>query len=486
MLSIRMILNRLENLVVYSFVNDDEDTVSLMSARMAYAPNCVQVSSLGRNVLCQSTPNNRFLIEDISLQEGFEIIQGIFDYYNNWEANAFRLASEKNFQELIDSCHLIFHNPTILFDGNHRVLAISSAYGEEDVGEEWKYLKKSGFSSVEMVNHLKHFGQIVDHSIMSKPQILSPSSERLTRRIANMKLYWGNEFCGRMMILERDRPLNPGDLQVMAHLQNILAPYLAQDDSSAAQGNFKDVFSEILIAGKVDHVLLERQIAYLHWGDAKEFRLLLIRLSPYYSDDVVLHQLRRTILKIFPFSSVNIIEQCLAVIVRSETLVTNPADLIIDELSLQEKALVGVSLPFKDLTMLHPYFSQTLYALENTWPSSAENSVVYAFDSMISYIVCSAERDGILYACHPDVLELAERDKREDADYVRMLKAYLDNERNISSTAKALYMHRNTFVYRLEKLNAILTADLDNPYERDYLKLSVYILEAVQRRTQTI
>lgn len=481
MLSMRMILNRLEDLAIYSFVNDDEDPADLMSARMAYAPNCLQVSSLGRNVLCQSTPTNRFLIEDISLQEGFEIIQGIFDYYNDWEANAFRLSVSKKFQELVDSCHPIFHNPIILFDGNNRVLAISSAYGESDAGEEWRYLKKNGFSSVEMVNHLKHFGQLVDHSIMGMPQILSPSSERLTKRIANVKLYWNNEFCGRMVVLEKDRPLNSGDLQVMDHLQNIISPYLAQEDSSASQTYFKDVFSEIITTGKVDSILLEKQISYLHWDDAREFRLFLVKLSPYYSSDVVLHQLRRTLLKIFPFSSVNIIEECLAVIVRAEALVTNPVDLLIDELSLQEKASVGVSLPFHDLTKLHHYFRQTLYAVSSAPGSEEGRSVRYAFDTIIPYLLCCCGQDGILYACHPDILKLMELDKDGTGGYLALLKAYLDNERNISGTAKALYMHRNTLVYRLEKLASLLTADLENPYERDYLKLSLYIVETLHR-----
>ena len=480
MLSMRMILNRLENLAIYSFVNDDEDFADLMSARMAYAPNCLQVSSLGRNVLCQSTPSNRFLIEDISLQEGFEIIQGIFDYYNDWEANAFRLSAEKKFQELVDSCHLIFHNPIVLFDGNNRVLAISSAYGEEGVTEEWKYLKKNGFSSVEMVNHLKHFGQLVDHSIMSLPQILSPSSERLTRRIANIKFYWNNQFCGRMVVLEKDRPINSGDLQVMAHLQNIISPYLAQDDPSA-QGNFKDVFAEIITTGKVDSTLLERQVSYLHWDNAQEFRLLLVKLSPHYSNDIVLHQLRRTLLKIFPVSSVNIIDQCMAIVVRAEALVTNPADLLIDELALREKARVGVSLPFQDLTRLHCYFKQTIYALETSRIPSPANDVIYAFDTIIPYILCASDGSDLLYACHPDILKLAALDRSGTSDHVKLLKAYLDNERNISGAAKAMFMHRNTFVYRLEKLTSLLTANLDDPYERDYLRLSVYILETVKR-----
>ena len=47
----------------------------------------------------------------------------------------------------------------------------------------------------------------------------------------------------------------------------------------------------------------------------------------------------------------------------------------------------------------------------------------------------------------------------------------------MSSTAKSLYIHRNTLVYRLEKLNSILTADLDDAYERNYLRLSIYVTD---------
>ena len=446
------------------------------------APNCLLVSSRGDHVLCQGAANNCFLIEDIPLQEGFEIVQGIFDYYNVWEANILRLASEMKFQELIDSCHLIFHNPITLIDGNYQVIAISSFYGEDDVNEEWRYMKKFGFNSMDIIDFLKGFGQTTDHSLINKPQILSPDSPILGKRLANVKLFWNNTLCGRIVVLEKDRPLNSGDLQTLSYLQSVLAPYLAQSAISDAGSSFKDIFSEIITLGKVDPLLLEKHISYLHWNEAREFRLLIIQPYSRYDNDIFLHQLRRTILKIFPFSSTNIIEQSMVIILKSQDLPICPPDMLADTLMLHGKAFIGVSLPFQDLTKLHYYYDQTSYALERGAENGAAQAktVFYAFDTMIPYIICSANPGGILYACHPEVLKLARLDEAEGSDYIRLLKAYIDNQKNTSSTAKALYMHRNTLAYRLEKLDSLLDADLDDPYERDYLKLSIYILEIVK------
>ena len=479
MLSMRMILNRLENFSIQSFINNDEDAADLMSARMAYAPNCLHVSAQGRDVLCQNTRGSRFLLLDIGLQEGFEIIQGIFDYYNDWEANVLRLVTEKKYQELIDSCHLIFHNPIALMDGNNQVIATSSAYGENDVDEEWKYLKRNGFSSIEAVDFLKHFAQVVDHSLMNKPQILSLERGQMSARLANIKIYWNNKFCGRMVVLEKDRELNSADLQVMSHLQGIIAPYLAQESLSSAYMNYKDVFSEIILLGKGDQLLLEKHLAYLHWLDAREFRMLLVKLLPHYSDDLILHQLRRTVLKIFPYSSVNIIDQCLVVILKAEDLEARTVDSFVDDLMLRDKARICVSLPIQDLTKLHYYFKQICYAIDRTSSQDPNAPVIYAFESSIPYMIQASDPNDLLCACHPDVLKLAGEGRNMMSDAIKLLRAYLDNERNITSTSKALYMHRNTLVYRLEKLQAQLTADLDRAYERDYIRLSIYVLESM-------
>ena len=54
---------------------------------------------------------------------------------------------------------------------------------------------------------------------------------------------------------------------------------------------------------------------------------------------------------------------------------------------------------------------------------------------------------------------------------------YLLTERSISSTAKIMHMHRNSVIYRLNKIQEILGLDLNDPDVRLRLLISFKILE---------
>ena len=58
-----------------------------------------------------------------------------------------------------------------------------------------------------------------------------------------------------------------------------------------------------------------------------------------------------------------------------------------------------------------------------------------------------------------------------------LLRTYLINERNISQTAKLLYMHRNSVIYRIARIRDLLDVDLNNPEVRLRLLISFKILE---------
>ena len=476
LLSIRMILNLMGNFTIHSQINDETDLPTLMSVRMAYAPNCLQISTYGNGILCRGNADNRFVLEDISLLEGFEIIQGIFDYYNNWEAHAQKLSAAQKYQELIDSCHLIFRNPISLMDGNYQLVAASSAYSDDDVDEEWKYFKNTGYLSVDTMKRMKLQGQTINAGLMDEPHI-TPAIGGNQLRMAHIKMYWNNELCGRLSIREKDRPINAADLHVMTILQNIIAPNLAKGHPDT-RFTSRDAFAEILSSGHIDPHLLEMNLAYLQWSNTKTFQLLLVRMLPEFTDDMILHQLRRTVLKIFPFCSVNIVEGVLAIILQSTSNAAQLPEILLDKLWLHGKARIGISLPVRSLSKLNHYYSQLIYAMDAA--QSGSSPIVRAYDHMISYIIHKQDSSDTCCACHPEVLRLYELDRQENNNYLKLLQVYLDNERNISQTAKDLFMHRNTLVYRMEKLISLLNADLDSAYERNYIRLSIYLLETKQ------
>ena len=57
------------------------------------------------------------------------------------------------------------------------------------------------------------------------------------------------------------------------------------------------------------------------------------------------------------------------------------------------------------------------------------------------------------------------------------LTAYINQERSVSATAKDLFVHKNTLLYRLNQIYAYIPKEeFDSPYCRDYIRLSIYYL----------
>lgn len=69
-------------------------------------------------------------------------------------------------------------------------------------------------------------------------------------------------------------------------------------------------------------------------------------------------------------------------------------------------------------------------------------------------------------------------DKEQGTDRLKTLQVYLDNERSFITAAQELFVHRNTLVYRVNKILELLTDNIENAYARDYMTLSIRVLKA--------
>lgn len=70
--------------------------------------------------------------------------------------------------------------------------------------------------------------------------------------------------------------------------------------------------------------------------------------------------------------------------------------------------------------------------------------------------------DDLIYLIHPSIVEIARYDQKHNNNLLEVLYQYLLNNRNLTQTAKALYLHRNTVIKKVGKLTKIIGADLDN------------------------
>lgn len=106
--------------------------------------------------------------------------------------------------------------------------------------------------------------------------------------------------------------------------------------------------------------------------------------------------------------------------------------------------------------------------------------------------------DNLAYLCHPMVISLYAHDRDHQTDFVEILSTYLRADCNLTKTARILNFHRNTMLYKLSKIEAIIGDTLTDSnlkqtlllscytirYITDYLKDDVFQYTPIQKETE--
>ncbi len=66
------------------------------------------------------------------------------------------------------------------------------------------------------------------------------------------------------------------------------------------------------------------------------------------------------------------------------------------------------------------------------------------------------------YYCNPVLEKLKNYDKSNNTQLYTTLRTYLECNMNLSETARKLFVHRNSLVYRINRINELTHLDLDN------------------------
>lgn len=78
------------------------------------------------------------------------------------------------------------------------------------------------------------------------------------------------------------------------------------------------------------------------------------------------------------------------------------------------------------------------------------------------------------------LIALVEYDRDQRAELLKTLTVFFDHLGNLARTADALHVHRNTLLYRIERINAISGLDIDNPDDRLALWLALKAHRVIQ------
>lgn len=482
-LNMWMIANCLEVLEPELYLKDYEPAV-IKGVRLYSADGYAYVCQKDSKVMC-SFGEEYFLLSGLSLEVAFGLIQDVFDVFDAWENKVKRWMQHMEYQKIVDSCHAFLRNPLVLLDANYKVMALSRQYGPDDVDGEWKYLKENGFSSIKVVKELRARSADSNLQRIRHPDaVLRLKLDAFGYVNVSQNIYCENILCGRFVVMERSRAVNCGDVFLIKMLAEWLAPYINKLNFNSRYTGGSSVFYRLLTGRETDNKTLEMELCYYGWEADDEYKLLMLFYRDRKADGMLLRLLRSALLQAAPSCAAEIFDNRIIVIMnesRQDTghLISKIKDIVIHNDACCYAGLEALGI--FSLEKLYHQLDQMDVLLEN----GKSRQCFFEFEECaVPYILREADLERKIYAIHPAIRRCWQ--KGEDREGLEAMHVYLLNNQSIAETAKQLYLHRNTLVYRLKKTEAKLELDLQDPRKRMYYSMSFEMLRAFEKELSAL
>jgi sugar diacid utilization regulator len=136
---------------------------------------------------------------------------------------------------------------------------------------------------------------------------------------------------------------------------------------------------------------------------------------------------------------------------------------------------IGLGNCFVDLEYAKISFDQALLALKFA-DFIKEQNKVYRYQDLGVYKLLFELDEAILESYYQETLGgLDDYDKKHGTELVTTLQIYLQENGNSIQAAKKLFIHKNTLIYRLKKLEAITGKNVDKMHDRITFQIGLII-----------
>lgn len=134
--------------------------------------------------------------------------------------------------------------------------------------------------------------------------------------------------------------------------------------------------------------------------------------------------------------------------------------------------LIGMSRPAHLLIHAHQGFQEAKKVIEISKITESRSDPFYENIGVFGILLSMRDNQSIHSLILDNLSKVIEHDKVNGSELLQTLQVYLNNNGSKQETAKKLYIHRQTFYYRLEKLKELL-GDFMKPERRICIELAL-------------
>ncbi len=457
---------------------DNEDTDRAVSD--AVSEVTVEEAFKGEGVVCGCPYLCITLGQGQTAADAMNKVQQLFDCCEEWERHLERLAAESaGTEKILQAASDFLGNPLMVMGLDFSLVAEVNA---DRLPERARLFTEDGIN-MEYMNAL-----LQDASYQKLAQTdkttLFPAYISGCRSL-NRNLYVEGRPTYRLVMAECSSPITPGNICILEALAKRLEALLAHGSSAVIPGDLEQIFQRILSDRTADYVQVSRQLSALGWNVTHEYLCLILQITYLNQQQISTKAICRYIRKQLP-DSISFLYRDEIVTFMNLTRLGFSEDEVSSKLVyfIRDSYLkAGYSRTMKGHMNLRRQYVQAQTALDVGSRKKPYLWIHHFNQVALTYIMEQATRHfpGSMI-CHEGLLKLRESDEKNHTEYTQTLKIYLEQHLNATQTARELYIHRSTFLYRLERIKEILQSDLEDPEELFYLELSMRLLEQEEEK----
>lgn len=476
-LSLWMIANRLEQYDIETMISPTvERTIGGPLPFSAVQSICVRRE--GCDVVC-SSEQGTIIIHGVTEDEGFLLIQSIFNWYDEWFEKVEATLKEENYRRYVHLCAQAFGNPVLFLDSNKFLAGMDCRGIDLEAVPEWRYIAEKGQISVPyytmmtrvLSDPVRRYGGGVIR-FMEKPERGGGTSFSGL----HARFQYRSDDYGSITILDKKRRLTLGDVALLELLADRSSVLFAAKDRGSAVHSDTQILNELLDFKSVPKERLEfiRSVITAGAADTKgDLCLFLFRYDVGKGREELQNLLRNIIVRRYPtVFSWNYRDDFLVLSNAPDIkLLANQMLSFVTAQGYSQNLRVAASLPFENLQDIPYFYEQAVFAVSRLTGSGFCDF----YDCANPYLLETTDWKRRIYACEP-YCRKAWRASPESRKNLETIAVYLENERASGMAADKLFIHKNTLSYRIRNMREISGWDFENPTLRDYLRLSVYFL----------
>ena len=400
-----------------------------------------------------------------------------FAFYARWESELLgRMVEGANLQELLDAAEAVFRRPMFIKNDSSWTFAITRGY-PADVHPYWAEMEQgagkrvSEFDTVRTVSTDPEFRSIFTERYPSV--VRSPAYGAM---ILHANIFLGRRRAAEIVALENGVPFDRGEVHLMHSFAEMLERYLRAHSEILLAASDPAALLEALIEGRETDGLNLPQILRSAGLDPDEPLCAAVIEGRDRSETPMLAVLRDKLDGRLGRAAVFSHEKqvvCLLGLGEGEGCAQAAERL--KRLIPPDAFLWGLSYEFTDLRALPEHYRLACAALEQAAEEGGKPfATVYDAACALMGRACAGVEEA-RRLIHPDIARLREADAREGAHYAETLLSYLLCGGNYTDTAARLGLHRNSLIYRMNKVRALMRTDPDELENRKLLLFSFFV-----------